>query len=98
MWSCWQSSNDILFIHIITIKLSAIKCPSKRQIHEATMCYTKKHWKSMGGYSKSGTGEGAGLVDFNENRCVVSECYECMICICHKNNTCKKEQFYRKRY
>lgn len=77
-------------------KITAIKCPSKRQIHEATMCYTKKHWKSMGGYSKSGTGEGAGLVDFNENRCVVSECYECMICICHKNNTCEKEQFLEK--
>lgn len=90
-------SPEMIFVYPYhNYKISAIRCPAKRQIHEATMCYTKKHWKSMGGYSKNGVGEGAGLVDFNENRCVKTECFECMICVCHKNNTCNKDNFIDK--
>ena len=47
-------------------KIAGIQCESKRQIHEATMCFTKKYWRSMGGFSKNGNGEGAKMVDFND--------------------------------
>ena len=74
-------------------KIAGIQCESKRQIHEATMCFTKKYWRSMGGFSKNGNGEGAKMVDFNDNKCGYSECGNCMMCVCHSNNTVDKEMF-----
>ena len=38
-------------------------------------------------------GEGASLVDGNENNVVKSECSLCMICVCHNTNTCGKDAF-----
>lgn len=73
--------------------MTMIECPSKRQAHEATFCYTKKYWKSMGGYCNKGNGEGAKMIDYSENRCVKSECIYQMVCIGHKTNTVNKEQF-----
>ena len=74
-------------------EVSAIKCKAKRQIHEATMCFTKKHWRSMGGFDKQGVGEGSKMVDFNEKSCVMSDINKCMCCVVHQNNTVDKEQF-----
>ena len=74
-------------------KISYIKCGAKRQAHEATFCYTKKHFKQMGGYVKKGLGEGSKLIDYNEKNSLMSDITNCMVCVCHKNNTCDKEQF-----
>ncbi len=74
-------------------KITGIRCESKRQIHEATMVFTKKHFNSMGGFNKKGNGEGAKLVDWNDNKCYKTEVNKCMICIAHKNNTVDKEMF-----
>jgi hypothetical protein len=75
-------------------RVTAIECSATRQAHEATFVGTKQHARSMGYYNKSEEkGEGAALVDFNENRVVKSECAECMICVCHNTNTCNKDSF-----
>ncbi len=74
-------------------KMTMIECPAKRQGHEGTMCYTKKYWKSMGGFCKNGNGEGAKMIDFNEKNCVKTECIYQMVCLGHKNNTVDKDQF-----
>ena len=48
----------------------------------------------MGYYSRNDEkGEGASLVDGNENNMVKSECKNCMMCICHNRNTCNKDLF-----
>ena len=74
-------------------KITGIKCQAKRQIHEATMCFTKRHWGSMGGFIKKGNGEGSKLVDWNDKQCVMTEVAQCMVCIAHKNNSVDKEMF-----
>ena len=71
-----------------------IICPAMRQIHEATLCYTKKHFKRMGGFSTTGFGEGGKMVDgCNESFFIKTEVASCMICICHTENSVKKDQF-----
>tara|TARA_R110001592_G_scaffold334285_1_gene618561 strand:- start:3594 stop:4355 length:762 start_codon:yes stop_codon:yes gene_type:complete len=74
-------------------KLTGIQCPSKRQGHEATMCFTIKHFRSMGGFVTRGVGEGAKMVDFNEKSCLKTQCEHCMICVCHDFNTVDKDRF-----
>jgi len=74
-------------------KITGIECPSKRQGHEATMAFTKKHWKQMSGFIKEGNGEGAKMVDFNENACLKTQVEHCMICVCHNDNTVDKDRF-----
>lgn len=87
-------SAQMLFTYpYLNFKMTGIRCESKRQIHEATMCYTKKHWASMGGYTKNGVGEGSKMVDFNDNKCAFSEVNQCMICVAHQNNTVDKDIF-----
>lgn len=79
-------------------KITGIKCQAKRQIHEATMCFTKRHWGSMGGFNKKGNGEGSKLVDWNDKQCVMTEVSYCMVCIAHKNNSVDKEMFKDKNF
>jgi hypothetical protein len=75
-------------------KMTAIKCMAKRQIHEATMVFTKKHWRSQGGFINNSQGEGAKMIDFHsENKIATTNCQYCMVCIAHKENTVNKEQF-----
>lgn len=77
--------------------LTGIKCETNRQIHEATMVYTKKHFKAMGGFAKNGVGEGAKMFDFMSDKVIKKlDCDKIMICVCHKNNTCDKELFKTK--
>jgi len=73
--------------------VSALKCVSKRQAHEATFCFTKKHWKSMGGFNEKGVGEGARMIDYNEKHAVMSDITQCMCCVAHQNNTVSKDKF-----
>ena len=91
-------SPEMLFTYPhLDYKMSGIRCESKRQIHEATFCFTKQHWKSMGGFVSKGEsssrGEGAKMIDFNEKKCVKSNIGDCMVCISHKNNTVDKMRF-----
>jgi len=74
-------------------KMTAIQCPSKRQGHEATMCFTRKHFNCMGGFVKRGNGEGSKMIDYLENRCLKTLVEHCMICVAHNNNTVNKDQF-----
>ena len=87
-------SNEMIFCYPhYDFKMTGIQCESKRQIHEATMCFTKKHFNSMGGFVKGGNGEGTSMIDYNEKNCGKTNVANCMICLCHSNNTCSKEMF-----
>ena len=92
-------SKQMLFIYPHhDYQISAIECPAERQAHEATMIGTKKYVRSMSGFSKNDKkGEGASLIDGNENNVCLTECAKQMICICHNRNTCCKDQFLDKK-
>ena len=92
-------SKQMLFIYPHhDYQISAIQCPANRQAHEATMVGTKKYVRSMSGFTKNDTkGEGASLIDGNENNVCMTECAKQMICVCHNRNTCCKDQFLDKR-
>ena len=74
-------------------KLTAIKCESKIQIHEATMCFTKKYWKSMGGYCKNSQGEGVNMIQNQDKNVGLTDIRLVMLCIAHEGNSVDKEQF-----
>ena len=74
-------------------RTTGIICESKRQGHEATQVFTKKHWKAMGGYTKNSRGEGAKMVDFFEKNCRCLDIKMCMMCIAHDDNTISKDPF-----
>jgi glycosyltransferase involved in cell wall biosynthesis len=77
-------------------KVTGINCPALRQIHEASMCFTKKHHKRMGGFTSSSQGEGAKMVDgCNPDFFIKTDISKCMICVCHNNNTVDKGDFNR---
>jgi glycosyltransferase involved in cell wall biosynthesis len=78
-------------------KATMINCHSKRQGHEATQIFTKKHFNAMGGYAKNSKGEGAKMIDFHEKNCRCLDIRLCMICICHNENTIDKEFFNKKK-
>ena len=87
-------SPQMLFVYPnADYMLTAINCPSKRQNHEATHIYTKKHFNSMRGYAKNSQGEGAKMIDYNEKNCRCLDVRMCMICVCHDSNTIDKEDF-----
>ena len=75
-------------------KVTGIRCPAMRQIHEATMCFTKKHWKRMGGFGTSSQGEGAKMVDgCSEKVFYKTDISKIMLCVCHEDNTVDKTPF-----
>jgi len=88
-------SPQMLFLYPhLEWRMTAIDCNVKRMIHEATMVFTKKYHKSMGGFKNKGTGEGCQMIDgMLDKKIGKSEIDEVMICICHKNNTVDKEHF-----
>ena len=75
-------------------RLTIIRCESKRQIHEATMCFTKKYFNSMNGFKKNSQGEGVGLIDFNDKNVENIPIDELMVCVAHKGQTLSKDPFY----
>tara|TARA_R100001480_G_scaffold111249_1_gene112402 strand:- start:299 stop:1078 length:780 start_codon:yes stop_codon:yes gene_type:complete len=88
-------SPEMLFIFPDeNYKMGIIRCPAFRQIHEGAMGYTKKHFRRMGGFASSGTGEGAKMFDGCGEQCFkkVPIC-ELMVCVCHDGNTCSKDRF-----
>lgn len=88
-------SRQMLFLYPkLNWKLTAIQCMEKRMAHEATFVFTKKYWKASGGFQKSSKGEGVGMIDYmNKNKIGMTNIDECMICICHDNNTVNKSRF-----
>ena len=92
---CLSSSNQMLFLfphH--DYKICAIACQAVRQGHEACMVGTKQYLRSMNYFdSKDQTGEGASIIDGNEQNVVNLDIQHLMICVCHNNNTCSKEMF-----
>ena len=75
-------------------RLTIIRCQAKRQIHEATLCFTKKYFNSMGGFKKSSQGEGIGLIDFNDKNVENIPIDDLMVCVVHKGQTVSKDPFY----
>jgi hypothetical protein len=88
-------SPEMLFIFPNdNYKITGIRCQAMRQIHEATLCHTKKHWKRMNGYSKSSQGEGSKMIDgCSEKIFYKTDVAKCMICVCHEDNTVDKTPF-----
>ena len=89
-------SNHMLFVYPNhNFKISKIECQAMRQIHEATMCFTKKYFNSMPGFQMSSLGEGAKMIDHNEKNSALTNIKLSMICFCHQGNSFNKEQFYK---
>jgi len=87
-------SNQMIFCYPEKdFKMTAIKCESKRQIHEATMCYYKKYWRSMGGYCKNSRGEGVNMIQEQDKKIGLTDIRLVMCCIAHDGNSVDKEQF-----
>ena len=94
--SCVGSPQMLFLFPNHEYKMTAIQCEANRQIHEATMCFTRKHWKRMGGFESGNQGEGAKMVDgCNEKFFMKTEITKCMVCVCHDNNTVKKDDFFK---
>jgi cellulose synthase/poly-beta-1,6-N-acetylglucosamine synthase-like glycosyltransferase len=91
-------SNQMIFMYPKKDYLTTfIQCEALRQIHEATLCYTKKHYKRMNGFCNSGFGEGSKMVDgCNPNFFILTQVASCMMCICHDDNSVPKEKFITK--
>ena len=87
-------SAEMLFIYPrLNYLISFIKCRAERQIHEATMVFTKKYYNSMPGFDDGSRGEGAKMIDFNENNVYMASVSDCMMCISHNSNTISKDRF-----
>ena len=89
-------SNQMIFYHQYKPdkRLTLIRCEAKRQIHEATLCFTKKYFNSMQGFKKSSQGEGVGLIDFNDKNVENIPIDDLMICVAHRWQTLSKDPFY----
>jgi len=89
---------QILFPHH-NYNVSKFQGKSKRQIHEATMCFTKKYFNSMPGFRKNvGHAEGTQMIDYNEKNVGETDIEQCMICVVHSENTYNKERFTHKQF
>ena len=89
-------SNQMIFYHQSKPdqRLTIIRCQAKRQIHEATLCFTKKYFNSMQGFKKNSQGEGVGLIDYNDKNVANIPIDDLMVCVAHKWQTLSKDPFY----
>ena len=94
-YSCVGSNQMIFLYPHHNWTCHAIRCASKRQIHEACMLFTKKHWSSMGGFKSTSQGEGSKMADFKKKNVGLLEINKCMACICHNDNTINKDMFMK---
>lgn len=91
-------SPEMLFIFPrLNYHVSFIKCIAERQIHEATMLFTKNYYRSMPGFDDGNRGEGAKMIDFNEKNVYMASVSDCMMCISHNNNTIPKDKFKKQK-
>ena len=92
--SCVGSAEMLFCYPYDDYKVTAIKCKSDRQIHEATMVFTKKHHQACRGFASKGVGEGAKMFDFMNNKKIKQlAIMNIMMCLCHQDNTCNKDRF-----
>tara|TARA_R110000737_G_scaffold651_1_gene2157 strand:- start:636 stop:1397 length:762 start_codon:yes stop_codon:yes gene_type:complete len=91
------SSNSMLFVYPNDdFKMSGISCDYKHQAHEACAVFTKKYFKSLGGFSKSSQGEGVKMFQGADKQITNLDISKLMVCVCHQGeegNTIDKEQF-----
>lgn len=89
------SSPQMLFVYPFDDWLiTGMDCREKRMGHEATMVFTKKHWKSMGGFNNKGYGEGVKMIDGMKDSLIgKTEIKYIMMCVCHETNSVKKDRF-----
>lgn len=89
-------SNQMIFLYPHhNWATHGIRCGAKRQIHEACLVFTKKHFNSMGGFKNTSQGEGSKMADFNEKNVALLDIDKCMVCICHNDNTINKDMFMK---
>tara|TARA_R110002096_G_scaffold390380_1_gene584885 strand:- start:377 stop:1111 length:735 start_codon:yes stop_codon:yes gene_type:complete len=88
-------SNQMIFVYPTDEwKMTGIQCAQKRMIHEATMVFTKKHFRAMGGFVSSSQGEGVKMIDnLSSTKVALTNCCNIMVCISHNGNTIGKETF-----
>ncbi len=89
-------SSEMLFTYPYhDYNMAFMRCNKKQLIHEASMIYTIKMWKSSQQFNNGMTGEGVqflnGISDSLIYDCPIQDC---LVCISHKENTINKEQFY----
>tara|TARA_R110000744_G_scaffold220252_2_gene339080 strand:- start:626 stop:1330 length:705 start_codon:yes stop_codon:yes gene_type:complete len=90
-------SNGMLFTYPAKdFDMTGIQCKELVQIHEATMCYSKKFFKSMGGYEKSSQGEGMNMIQNQKHNIGLTDIRTIMVCVAHDGNSVDKQQFYSK--
>ena len=95
------SSAQMLFVYPhYGNKITGIRCGHKHQGHEACCVFTKKHFKSMGGFISRGEhgnqGEGVKMIAFNEKNMVNLDIKKLMVCVVHRGengNTIDKDRF-----
>jgi glycosyltransferase involved in cell wall biosynthesis len=88
-------SNQMIFLYPKhNWRATGIQCKHKYLGHEATMLFTKKYFKAMGGFENSSRGEGVNFIKgMKDNAIAMTEIHLCMCCICHDNNTVSKDMF-----
>ena len=90
-------SNQMIFYFPKYKVFTKISCRSKRQIHEATMCFKKSHWMETGGFKNSNSSEGSKMIDYHENVVFNIKIDGLMYCLCHGNNSYPKDIFLKKK-
>lgn len=88
-------SNQMLFLYPKEDWLcTGIQCETKRMGHEATMVFTKKHFRACGGFINNSQGEGTKMIDgMTDSKVAMTDITKCMVCICHTGNTINKDRF-----
>tara|TARA_R110000796_G_scaffold29472_3_gene79605 strand:- start:131 stop:466 length:336 start_codon:yes stop_codon:yes gene_type:complete len=74
-------------------KITGIRCEHLYQIHEATMLFTKKYFRSAGGFEKTSQGEGVSFILDDPKKVYNTDINNVMICVGHDGNSVDKEQF-----
>ena len=90
-------SNQMIFYFPKQEVFTKISCRSKRQIHEATMCFKKSHWIKTGGFKKTNSSEGSKMIDYYEDYVHNINIDNLMYCLCHNDNSYPKDTFLTKK-
>ena len=88
-------SQDMVMYFVKIYKFRYLSCPAVHQIHEGTMAYTKKYWKSTGFKKTKSVGEGADFLFNKEHMTCHFTCAKIMIMLAHCQNTFNKDLFLK---
>ena len=85
-------SNSMIFCFPLNdFKFTLLLTQGLQNIHEATMVFTKDHWKNSRGFKNKQQNEGVNMA-YNQ-KSGLTEIDKLMFCICHNNNTVEKKRF-----